>query len=659
MIYKILNKKLKTKPLDIYYDVQDTYVFTFDEAPSGGLYFAVSLKPGSEVLMLSENFTQIGDTVSFKIDTLTEAFYETVIHPFTKAAFEIGSLDDGAKKVFAQDECLVEPRIFVGGDAPTPGPSGETYATRSWTSANFEPIITSDRKLEWNLISGSPEITPVGSGNILFYQGNNFIGQINVNQALNAELHFAEGGGGGGITSGYVNEKITEHNQSSTAHSSLFLLKQDLITNAKKLSYSLLSGTPTIPTVYDPTISIEINGITSSFTLNQSSNKTLSFTVGGGGGGDATKAWVESNFEPIISADRKLSYSLLSGTPTIPTVNNATISLEINGITSSFTLNQASNKSISYTIDTGVTSSWVDERYQKIISNANKLSYSLLSGTPTIPTVNDTIISITQGGIPKGSFTLNQSTPATINLDAGGGSTPGSGIITIAQGGAIKGTFNVNQSTDQTINLDAGGGGAGDMLYNRIYSSDTILTAFHDCSYFWALQDQDATLYIEPPMLLQHSDYDIPIDINLSGSTVTLSGITRVGNFINGFLHRCLITKRYDKTLLYIYRVEDAYPMTQGLVGNWTTLGTDSSTYAGAAQVYTETTAGHYDSADGTYFIEVRGTNWRLFTSGDTEIAMGPLSSEPMQGEYGTVAMAPLAGDSVLTVKLENIIVPD
>lgn len=39
----------------------------------------------------------------------------------------------------------------------------------------------------------------------------------------------------------------------------------------------------------------------------------------------------------------------------------------------------------------------------------------------TIPTVNNPTITITQGGTTKGSFTLNQSSGDTINLDAGGG----------------------------------------------------------------------------------------------------------------------------------------------------------------------------------------------------------------------------------------------
>lgn len=56
--------------------------------------------------------------------------------------------------------------------------------------------------------------------------------------------------------------------------------------------------------------------------------------------------------------------------------------------------------------------------------------YDDLINKPTIPTVNDSTITITQGGVTKGSFTLNQASGDTIALDAGGGSsyTAGSGI---------------------------------------------------------------------------------------------------------------------------------------------------------------------------------------------------------------------------------------
>lgn len=49
--------------------------------------------------------------------------------------------------------------------------------------------------------------------------------------------------------------------------------------------------------------------------------------------------------------------------------------------------------------------------------------YDDLTNKPTIPTVGNGTITITQGGVTKGTFTTNQSGNATIALDAGGGSS--------------------------------------------------------------------------------------------------------------------------------------------------------------------------------------------------------------------------------------------
>ena len=57
--------------------------------------------------------------------------------------------------------------------------------------------------------------------------------------------------------------------------------------------------------------------------------------------------------------------------------------------------------------------------------------YNDLTNKPTIPTVNDPTITFTQGGVTKGTITLNQSSNQTIALDAGGGGstyTAGNGI---------------------------------------------------------------------------------------------------------------------------------------------------------------------------------------------------------------------------------------
>lgn len=63
----------------------------------------------------------------------------------------------------------------------------------------------------------------------------------------------------------------------------------------------------------------------------------------------------------------------------------------------------------------------IDGGKQDKIDATHKLSYAYLSGTPTIPTVNDAVLTIKQGGVTKGTFSANASTATTISLEAGGG----------------------------------------------------------------------------------------------------------------------------------------------------------------------------------------------------------------------------------------------
>jgi hypothetical protein len=78
--------------------------------------------------------------------------------------------------------------------------------------------------------------------------------------------------------------------------------------------------------------------------------------------------------------------------------------------------NFVTNSSLSTTLADYVLSS-------SLATVATTGAYSDLIGTPTIPTVNNATITFTQGGTTKGTITLNQSSDATIALDAGGSST--------------------------------------------------------------------------------------------------------------------------------------------------------------------------------------------------------------------------------------------
>jgi hypothetical protein len=81
-------------------------------------------------------------------------------------------------------------------------------------------------------------------------------------------------------------------------------------------------------------------------------------------------------------------------------------------------------------------------------------SYTDLSDTPTIPTVNNPTITITQGGVTKGSFSLNQSSGDTIALDAGGGSNVDIDNSTITKNASDKiqavATVNANTAAGAT-----------------------------------------------------------------------------------------------------------------------------------------------------------------------------------------------------------------
>lgn len=144
----------------------------------------------------------------------------------------------------------------------------------------------------------------------------------------------------------------------------------------------------------------------------------------------ATKA----NTADLATVATSGSYNDLSDKPTIPTVNNATLTIQKNGTTvQTFTANQGTNatanisvptKTSDITNDSGFITSSALAPYalsEDLATVATSGDYNDLSNKPTIPTVGNGTITITQGGITKGTFTTNQSSNTTIALDAGGG----------------------------------------------------------------------------------------------------------------------------------------------------------------------------------------------------------------------------------------------
>ena len=141
--------------------------------------------------------------------------------------------------------------------------------------------------------------------------------------------------------------------------------------------------------------------------------------------GYATEQWVENQGYSTFSGD----YEDLTNKPEI---GNGILYVTQNNIVKGvFKANQTGNTTVN--LSSGVTdyndltnkpdlSHYVEDTDLATVATSG--SYNDLSDKPEIPTVNNAILTITQGGVTKGTFTANAGTDVTINLEAGGsGST--------------------------------------------------------------------------------------------------------------------------------------------------------------------------------------------------------------------------------------------
>lgn len=156
--------------------------------------------------------------------------------------------------------------------------------------------------------------------------------------------------------------------------------KPSLATVATSGSYNDLSNKPTIPVVNNATLTIQKNGTqVAAFTANQSTNATANITVptktsdltnNSNFVADASYVHTDNNFtttlknkldgiasgaEVNVQADWNVSDStsdaFIKNKPTIPTVNNATLTIQKNGVNvQTFTANSSSNKTANITV---------------------------------------------------------------------------------------------------------------------------------------------------------------------------------------------------------------------------------------------------------------------------------------------------------------------
>ena len=248
-------------------------------------------------------------------------------------------------------------------------------------------------------------------------------------------------------------------------------------TVTKSANNEITISTGTIPTVNNGTLNLKGAGTTvTSFTANQSATSNLDI-VGDGSTTvtpDATNKKITISTPVLSTVATSGSYNDLSNKPTIPTVNNGTLTIKGESTTATtFTANSSTSptlviKGSGGTTVTGATST-ITISTPALSTVATSGSYNDLTNKPTIPTVNNKKIDFKVGDTVAQTFTANQSTDVALSFAGSGGTSVsaddtnkkititspsvGDGTLTVTQNGTSKGTFKANASSGTTIAL--------------------------------------------------------------------------------------------------------------------------------------------------------------------------------------------------------------
>lgn len=154
-------------------------------------------------------------------------------------------------------------------------------------------------------------------------------------------------------------------------------------------------------------------------------------------------------------------------------------------------------------------------------------SYNDLSNQPTIPTVNDATLTITQGGVSKGTFTANASSDVTIDLDAGGSADIDNQTI----------TKNSDDKLQAVALIDQHSGFSPKKIWTGTRAQYDAIATKSSLTLYNITDDTDVTLTILEALYPVGSVYittanTCPLTSLISGSTWTLvsTGIVKAGN---------------------------------------------------------------------------------------------------------------------------------
>lgn len=332
------NNNINTKPLILEYNTVEHLEFQFitdnnqivELSNLSGLALAVGLKqnkPSYDLLALSRDYTIEDNVLKFNLNCYTVNWLREVNKNNTEAYVEISQESISAKQVLLRDYCLVWPRTLIDGLSP-------------------EEI-----------------------------QSNNYFTKEETQEAIDEAIAGIE-------LSGYVTEQQFEDGLAT---------KQNTITDENKLDYALISGAPTALS------GISLNGIPSEVTDNivniprtsQNDWGVVRVNPSVGIGADSGQIYT-IKAEPSEIAARSNNFK-----PIVPSNLNTAVKAALTD-SSHIELTDAEKETAMTVLGVdAVVSGYATESYvqgevsgkQDKITNDNKLDYSLLSSTPTIPVV--------------------------------------------------------------------------------------------------------------------------------------------------------------------------------------------------------------------------------------------------------------------------------
>lgn len=316
-------------------------------------------------------------------------------------------------------------------------------------------------------LTGAPTIPTVYNGTLTITQGGNTLGTFTANQSSNATIDIPTGGStytaGNGIditndTISIDTSVVAEVSDIPAATSDLtndsgFITSSSLPTKTSDLTNDGSDGTSTY---------VEASGLAAVATSGSYTDLTNTPTIPAAqvnSDWNASSGVAEILNKPNLAAVATSgAYSDLTGTPTIPTVNDATLTITQNGTSAgTFTANASSNATIAltdttYSVMTGASSgaagtsglvpapaagdeakvlsgagTWVNQSGGSTYTAGNGISISandeisidtsVVAELSDLPTVNDGTLTIQHNGTTKGTFTANQSTASTVNIE--------------------------------------------------------------------------------------------------------------------------------------------------------------------------------------------------------------------------------------------------